>query len=109
MGIRIAFASAVTAKRLALEHLLVRIRQRLYPETVPVLASYWLKTVYSAGHNLAWWSELYKGIDQILQKQSFDSVAVESLRNVQSWVRQEILSKSRAPEARAEPAPPFRP
>ena len=30
------------------EALLARMRQRLYPETIPVLASYWLKTVYAA-------------------------------------------------------------
>lgn len=34
------------------EALLNRIRQRQYPETIPVLASYWLKRVYGSGYNL---------------------------------------------------------
>ena len=41
-----------------LEALLARMHQRLYPETIPVLASYWLKTVYASGYELRWWQEL---------------------------------------------------
>ena len=38
--------------------LLARIRQRQYPESIPVLASYWLKTVYASGYTLRQWNEL---------------------------------------------------
>ena len=31
--------------------LLVRMQQRCYPETIPVLASYWLKSVWRQEHN----------------------------------------------------------
>jgi hypothetical protein len=49
--------------------LLTRMRQRLYPETIPVLASYWLKTVYAAGHERAWWKELNDLLRQVLREE----------------------------------------
>jgi hypothetical protein len=93
----------------ALEDLLTRIHMRQYPDTIPVLASYWLKTVYSAGHNLPWWSELSTGIGRALAERGLDGIAAESLKNVQSWIKQDVLRKHRAPQARARLAPPFRP
>ncbi len=92
-----------------LKLLLDRISQRLYPESVPVLASYWLTTVYAAGHNRVWWSELDVVIGTALSNQLLDATAVEVIRSIQEWVRQVILSRQKAPEVQRLLAPPFRP
>ncbi len=107
-----AFAPSVLRRkkpsgpRLALDDLLARVRSRLYPETLPVLASYWLKTVYSAGHNLAWWSQL----DAAIQKeQPSAGMAAQALADIHAYIRHEILDKHSAPDRRPPAAPPFRP
>ena len=89
--------------------LLKRVRQRLYPESVPVLASWWLKTVYYAGHNRVWWGELDAAIAEILHTQSLDATADEAIKDIQMWVRQAILSRHKAPVVQPLIAPPFRP
>src|SRR3954466_283146 len=105
-----AFAPSVLRRKkpsgpqLVLDDLLARIRARLYPETIPVLASYWLKTVYSAGHNLVWWSQL----DAAIQSEQ-PSGAAQALADIHSYIRHEILDKRRAPAPRPPSAPPFRP
>jgi hypothetical protein len=92
-----------------LNALFKRIRQRLYPESVPVLASWWLKTVYYAGHNRGWWDELDAAIAEILHNQSLDITAGETIKDIQMWVRQAILPRHKAPAVQPVIAPPFRP
>lgn len=92
-----------------LNALLDRIRLRLYPESIPVLASWWLKTVYAAGHNRAWWSKLDTQIKRALRRPSFDPAAAEALGDIQAWVRKAILTKHKAPEVQPLLKPPFRP
>jgi hypothetical protein len=41
-----------------LQALLARMRQRLYPETLPALASFWLQTVCAKGYSRRLWKEL---------------------------------------------------
>jgi len=88
--------------------LLERIGQRLYRESVPVLASWWLKTVYCAGHNRQWWIELDAAMRRVLRKQCLDATADEAIRDIETWVRQAILSRQKAPAAQRLLAPPFR-
>ena len=92
-----------------LNALLDRIRKRLYRETVPVLASWWLKTVYSAGHNRVWWSELDVEIAKALRNQFLDVTAVEAMTDIQTWVRQTVLPRQKAPPVQPLLARPFRP
>lgn len=92
-----------------LNALLERIRQRLYPENIPVLASWWLKTVFSAGHNLAWWGELDAAIGTAVSKNTFDRLAVEAMTDIQTWIRHNILAPRKPPEPRAPVVAPFRP
>jgi hypothetical protein len=92
-----------------LDVLLARIRNRLYPETVPVLASWWLKTVYTAGHNRVWWGELDVALGRVLRHESLDATTAEALRDIRDWVRQAILPRHKAPEASPLIAPPYRP
>ncbi len=92
-----------------LSALLDRIQQRLYLESIPVLASWWLKTAFFAGHNLAWWGDLDRAIGKVLCNQSLDATAAEAIRDIQTWVRQMVLPRHKAPEAQPLLAPPFRP
>lgn len=85
------------------------MRQRLYPESVSVLASWWLKTVYAAGHSRTWWGKLDREIRKVLRKQTGDAAFVEALRDIQTWVREAILPKHKLPEVQPLLAPPFRP
>jgi hypothetical protein len=88
------------------EALLARIRERQYTETLPVLASWWLKTVYTAGHNRVWWGDLDRAIARTLRRESLDATATEAIRDIRQWVRTAI---HKPPEARALIAPPYRP
>ena len=92
-----------------LRSLLDRIRQRLYPESLPVLASWWLRTVYTAGHNRAWWGKLDTELRKALRSQSLYGPAAEAVRDIQTWVRQSVLPRHKAPEAHSLLTPPFRP
>jgi hypothetical protein len=103
-------AKKPSGPRLVLDDLLTRIQSRLYPETIPVLASYWLKTVYSAGHNLAWWTQLHAALGQVMQEdQPSGGAAAQALADVDAYIRHEIIDKHAAPAARPAAAPPFRP
>jgi hypothetical protein len=89
--------------------LLFRIRQRLYPESVPVLASYWLKAVYTHGHSRAWWGALNSGIENALRKEPLAGVAIDCLKGIQAWIREANPSGHGAPEAEGHLARPHRP
>jgi hypothetical protein len=85
-----------------------RIEQRLYPESMPVLASWWLKTVYYAGHNRAWWDELDTSIKKFMARDARGVVA-DTLREIQDWSRQAILTQRKLPTVQPLLRPPFRP
>ena len=82
-----------------LEALLARIRRRLYPETIPVLGSYWLKTIYAKGHKLAWWKGLNRSLKHVIREEALDEYAREVLIQIQSWIQQNVLQKGATPEA----------
>jgi hypothetical protein len=89
--------------------LLARMRQRFYPETIPVLASYWLKTVYAAGHQRAWWKELNDVLRQVLSRQHLDEPSRQALIDIQSWVQEAGLRSGKTPSAPSSKAEPLRP
>jgi len=91
-----------------LNALLDRIHQPLYDENLPVLASWWLKTVYYAGHNRVWWEELDSAIAGFL-KTDPSGVTAETVREIQAWARQELLSQRKHPKVLPILRPPFRP
>src|SRR5215469_2008025 len=88
--------------------LLERVHRRLYAESVPALASWWLRTVYYARHNRVWWNELDSAIEEFLRRQT-SGAAAETIRDVQLWVRQAILPQQRLPRVQPLLRPPFRP
>jgi hypothetical protein len=71
--------------------------QRLYPETIPVLASYWLKTVYAGGCELRRWQELNGLLKQALGEQLPNAPSRQALIDVQTWIQQTVLKAGRAP------------
>ncbi len=97
----ISHSRKLSQQQKELDALLARMRQRLYPETMPVLASYWLKTVYSAGHPRAWWKELNRLLKQVLRKQVLDGPSREALVDIQSWIQGTGLGSSKTPAAPA--------
>jgi hypothetical protein len=87
-----------------LQDLLTRMRRRLYPETIPVLASYWLKTVYDAGHQLRWWKQLNHLLKRAVREPLLDDFSQTALAEIQNWVQQTIVSTGQQPKA-ATPQP----
>ena len=92
-----------------LEALLARMRERRYPETTPVLASYWLSTICSGGHKLAWWNELHQLLKHAWEVRSLDEASRAVLAEVADWIQQRVLSPSREPEAAPRKIEPYRP
>ena len=91
-----------------LEALLVRMRQRQYPETIPVLVSYWLKTIYTGGHKRNWWKELSALLKKVLREQTFSAPAREALVEVQTWIQQAGMLSGKAPVVLPPHSEPFR-
>ena len=107
-GIFTRSSRSSSAPSVELNTLLERIRETLYGENVPVVASWWLKTVYFAGHNRAWWGELDLAIERVLRNTSLDDTAGEAIRDIQTWVRRAVLPLHKTPEGRSLIAPPYR-
>lgn len=78
---------AMTA-RSDLDALLDRMRLRWYPETIPVLASSWLKTLCAAGHDRGYWKQLLGFVKIALRDQQQDAAAVEVLASIRDWIVQ---------------------
>jgi hypothetical protein len=86
--------------------LLERMRQRLYPETMQVLALYWLKAIWVNGYKQTEWEAL----DHLLRQALADtrttvSEAVQSLRDLREWIEQirhRNGQRSLRPRARSE-------
>jgi hypothetical protein len=78
----------VSRVELDFQRLLDRLRHRLYPETSPVLASYWLKTVYWSGYARDEWREL----DRLLKRHLSGDFPIgescrQALTDIRSWIR----------------------
>ena len=89
------------------EALLTRLRQRLYPETIPVLASYWLKTIYASGYELRWWQELNGLLKRALGDQLPNDFWRQAIIEVQAWIQQTVLLTAQKPRSvplRLDPA-----
>lgn len=68
----------MVAVRSDFDSLIQRMRDRLYPETMPALAFYWLKTVYHAGYQRDHWNTLDILLDEAL---AIDQAAGEPAPN----------------------------
>jgi hypothetical protein len=74
-----------------LEALLARMRQRLYPETLPVLAFYWLKTVKASGYRRRQWRKLNRLLKRALDEQLLDGPFRQTIADIQTWIQQTVL------------------
>jgi hypothetical protein len=102
-------SSKQSGPRSDLDALLVRMRQRLYPETIPVLASYWLKTVYAGGHERGWWRELNGHLKEVLRAQPLDTPSRDALIEIQNWIQRRGLSDGKTSSPPPPRLEPFRP
>jgi len=85
-----------------LEALLARIRQRLYPGTLPVLASYWLKTVDASGYGRRQWKKLSRLLKRGLGEQLPDAPSHQAIVSVQTRIQQKVVLAGRP----SRPKPP---
>ncbi|HEY7387659.1 MAG TPA: hypothetical protein VH640_04075 [Bryobacteraceae bacterium] len=89
--------------------LFARMRQILYPETLPVLISYWLKAVYSRGHEFRWWKKLRDELTTSLSEQfSNDDRFRQALTELDAWIRDSVLLPGHAPPSSARRSAPVR-
>src|SRR5258708_4457235 len=93
----------------AVDTLLLRVRQRWYPETLPVLASCWLKTICSSGHNRPWWVLLNESLDRRLHDERLETLSRDVLLSVRSWTERAALNGAEVPSTQQQIEPPFRP
>ena len=91
--------SGVSAVERDLDALLARLRQRQYPETIPVLASYWLKTVYARGYDLREWRKLNDLLKRALGEQPTNGPSRQAIIELQDWIQQTILLTGHVPRA----------
>jgi len=93
----------------AVDTLLLRIRQRLYPETLPVLASCWLKTLCSHNHSRAWWLQLKATVDRTIPQEPPGTLTREVLLNVREWTEGALLAGREIPSIPHPIDAPYRP
>ena len=93
----------------AVDTLLIRTRQRLYPETLPVLASCWLKTMCFSHHSRAWWLQFKASLDRTLRRETLDPLSCEVLLNVRQWTERALLAGSEVLSTPHPIEPPYRP
>jgi hypothetical protein len=82
--------------------------QRLYPETLPVLASYWLKTVYASGYKFRQWKELNRLMELALRESLPDDRLRQALTEVRNWIQATVLLTGQAPQSQPPPVEPVR-
>jgi hypothetical protein len=82
-----------------LQALLARMRQRLYPETIPALASFWLKTVCAGGYSLQQWRELSHLLELALDEPPLDDCSREVVIEIRNWIQQRVVLTGRTPES----------
>jgi len=88
-----------------LDDLITRMRQRHYSETMPVLTSYWLKTVYGRGHRRGWWKELNESLKEVLREQPLDPPSRDALVGLQTWIQQRLLGGKMPGTSSPRPGP----
>jgi hypothetical protein len=78
------------------EALLVRMRQRRYPETIPVLASYWLRTVYASGYGRRHWKKLNRLLKRAVGEH-LPGAPRQAIVDIQTWIQQSALPTAGPP------------
>lgn len=86
-----------------------RVLRRLYPETLPVLGLYWLKTVYARGYGRPEWHALAALLQTALASEfAVESPSRQMLLNLQSRVH-ELCTEETRPRSHHSPGDAARP
>jgi len=88
--------------------LLARMRQRLYPETLPALASFWLQTVCANGYNRQLWKELHHLLKSALCEPLLDDPSREVIIEIKNWIQERVLISGQRPESVPQRLEPVR-
>lgn len=88
------------------ETLLVRMRNRLYSETIPVLATYWLKTIWASGHEVRWWKKLHDALAQAMYDKPLDVLSRQGIVDIQNWIEETVLRSGQTRSLRLRPSEP---
>jgi len=83
-------ASSVAEDR---EALFARMRQRRCPETLPVLAYYWLKTLQASGYGRRQWKKLSRLLKRTGGEQLQDVPSHQAILSVQARIQQTFLNR----------------
>jgi len=68
--------------------LLERMRQRLYPESMQVLTSYWLRTIRAEDYQQTEWSALDRALQQtIAGDRTLTARAVHTIASLRDWIQ----------------------
>ena len=73
-----------------------------------MLVSYWLKTVYAAGHKSSWWRELNELLKQVVREEPLNQWARESIQEVQAWIQNSTVLNGKGPKLVPPRQLPFR-
>ena len=88
------------------ETLLARMRNRQYSETIPVLATYWLKTIWASGHDVRWWKNLHLALAKALSEEPSDVFSRQGIVDIQDWIQQTILRSGQTRSSHDQPWQP---
>ena len=80
------------------DSLLARMRRRFYPETIPVLASFWLKTVVARGYSVRQWKQVDRLLERALSDQPLSETSRRAVIDIREWIQRAILLPGHAPE-----------
>jgi hypothetical protein len=81
------------------ECLLTRMRQRFYPETIPVLASFWLRTVAARGYGLRQWKQFDRLLTRVLSDQLLSEPARRAVVDIREWIQRAVILTGHVPPA----------
>src|SRR6266850_8110570 len=88
--------------------LLARVRQRLYPETLPALASFWLQTVCANGYSCRLWKELNHLLKLALCEPLLDDPSREVIIEIKNWIQERVFLSGQTPESVPQRLEPVR-
>jgi len=79
-----------------------------YPETIPVLGTYWLKAVYARGYSLRQWKELNRLLKLAMAGEALNDTSRQVLGEIQKWIEESVVLPARLPESKPRRSEPVR-
>jgi hypothetical protein len=86
------------------DRLLDRMGRRMYPETMPALVFYWVRTARRKGYGCDEWRAVYRLLDHALQHAHANRQVFDALTSLHAYIRDEgLLTGQTRPPARRDP------